>query len=59
MGVKVGDMGDVAEEVAVDEFLLWYPKLLTAVINDCVLVRVAVDGEGAGGGGEEVGEDVG
>ena len=58
IGVKVGNAGDVAKEVAVDQFLLWYPKLLTTVVNDCVLVRVAVDGEGAGGGGKEVGEDV-
>ena len=59
MGIKVDDAGDVAKEVAVDKLLLGDPKFLTAVVNDCILVRVAVDGEGAGGGGEEVGEDVG
>ena len=59
MGVEVGDTGDVTKEVAVDELLLGNPKLLTAVVDDSVLVRVAVDSEGAGGSGEEVGEDVG
>ena len=59
VGVEVGNTRDVAEEVAIDKFLLGYPKLLPAVVNDCVLVRVAVAGEGTGGGGEEIGEDVG
>ena len=59
MGVKVGDAGDVTEEVPFDEFFLRDPEFLAAVVDDCVLVRVAVNGEGAGGGGEEVGEDVG
>ena len=59
VGVKVGDAGDIAKEIALDEFLLWDPKLLASVVDDCILVRMAVDGKGAGGGGEEVGEDVG
>ena len=59
MGVEVKDAGDVAKEVAVDELLLGDPKFLTAVVDDGVLVWVTVDGEGAGGGGEEIGEDVG
>ena len=57
--VKVRDAGNVAEEIPFDKLLLGNPKLLTAVVDDCVLVRVTVDGEGTGGGGEEVGEDVG
>ena len=58
MGIKVGDARDVAEEVSLDEFLLQNPKFLAAVINDGVLVRVAVSNKGAGRGGEEVGEEV-
>ena len=59
MGVEVRDTGDVPEEVAFDEFLLWNPKLLTTVVNNGVLVRVAVSDESASRGGEEVGEDIG
>ena len=59
MGVKVGDAGNVVEEVSVNELLLWDPKFLTAVVDNGVLVRVAVDGKGAGGGGEKVWKDVG
>ena len=59
MGVEVDDAGDVAKEVSVDKLLLGDPKFLTAVVDDGVLVGVTVDGEGAGGSGEEVWEDVG
>ena len=59
MGVEVKDVGDVAKEVAVDELLLGDPKFLTAVVDDGVLMWVAVDGEGTDWGGEEIGEDVG
>ena len=59
MGVEVGNAGDVAEEISFDKLLLWNPKFLTSVVDDSVLVRVAVGDKGAGGGGEEVGEDVG
>ena len=58
MGVKVGDAGDVAEEVALDKFLLWNPKLLTSVIDDGVLVGMSVSNKGTGGGSEEIGEEV-
>ena len=34
------------------------PKFLTMVINDLVLVRVAVDGIGASGSMEEVREEI-
>ena len=53
-----GETGDVAKEVAFDELFLWNPKFLAAVVNDCILVRVAVSDEGTGGGGKEVGEYV-
>ena len=59
MSVKVWDAGDVAEEVSVNEFLLGYPEFLAAVVDNGVLMWVAVDSEGAGGGGEEVGKDFG
>ena len=57
--VKVRDAGEVAEEVPFDEFLLGDPKFLAAVVDDGVLMGVAVSGESASGGGEEVGEDFG
>ena len=59
MGVKVGDAGDIAKEVAVNELFLWNPKFLTAVVDNGVLMRVPVSDEGTSGGGEEVREDVG
>ena len=59
MGVEVGDAGDVAKEITVNEFFLGDPKFLTAVVDNGVLMRVAVNSEGTGGSGEEVGEDVG
>ena len=58
MGVEVRDAGDVTEEVPIDELLLGDPKFLTAVVDNGVLMWVAVNGEGAGGGGDEIGEDV-
>ena len=57
VSIKVWDAGDVTEEVSLDEFLLGDPKFLAAVVDNSVLVRVTVDGEGAGRGGEEIGED--
>ena len=57
--VKVGDAGDVVEEVPVDELLLWDPKFLTMVVDDGVLVWVAIGNKGAGWGSEEVGKKVG
>jgi len=59
IGVKVRDAWKESEEVMFDEFFLRDPKFLAAVIDDSVLVGVAVDGEGASRSGEEVGEEVG
>ena len=59
MGVEVGDTRDVAKEIAVNELLLWDLEFLAAVVDDGILVRVAVGNKGAGGGGEKIGEDVG
>jgi len=55
---KVGDAGDETEEVTFDKFLLWDPELFSAIVDDCVLMGVSVDGEGTGRGVEEVGEEV-
>ena len=58
MGVKVWDAGDVMEEVPINEFFLWDPKLLSVVVNNGVLMGVTVDCKGTGGGAEEVGKNV-
>jgi len=52
--VKVVDTREEMEEVPFYKLFQWYPKLLTAVVNDLVLVRVTVGGVSAGGGDEEV-----
>jgi len=56
----VGDVTmeqDEAEEVLVYEFFLGVPKLLVVLVNDCVLVWVAVVGSGIGRGGKELREE--
>jgi len=50
---------DESEEVLVYEFFLGVPKFLVVLVNDCVLVRVAVVGGGTDGGGEELGKEIG
>jgi len=59
MGFKVRDIGDVMKEVPGDEFFLWDPECFSAVVNNCVLVQVAIDDGGAGRSSKEVGEEVG
>jgi hypothetical protein len=44
--------GDGEEEVLLDIFILWAPDLLTAFVDDGVLVRVVSDGSGIGWGDE-------
>ena len=44
------------KEVLIYKFFLGVPKLLVVLINDCVLVWVAVSGGGADRGGEELGK---
>jgi len=56
--VEVDDMRKGAKEILFDELLLRYPKFLTAVVDDGVLIGVLVDGVGTGRGVEEVGEEV-
>jgi len=58
VSLEVGDMGDEMKEVTFDKFLLWDPELFSVIVDDCVLMRVSVNGEGAGGGMEEVGKEV-
>jgi len=55
---KVGDARKEAEKVMFDELFLWDPKLFSVIIYDGVLMGVSVNGEGTGGGMEEVGEEV-
>jgi len=58
VSLKVGDVGDEAEEVTFDEFLLWDPELFSTIIDDCILMGVSVNSEGTGGGMEKVGEEI-
>jgi hypothetical protein len=60
-GNKVGGVviegvpqGDVLEEITLEVFFLRSPDLLTAFVDDSILVWVAVDGGGAGWGSKEV-----
>jgi len=45
-----------AKEVMCYEFFLQDPEFLTMVVDNGVLMGMAVDGVGASGGGEKVGE---
>jgi len=56
--IEVVNARKEAKEVTFNKLFLWDPKLLTMIIDDSVLVRVAVDGKGAGGGVEEIGKKV-
>jgi len=58
MSLKIRDTGEKAEEVTFNKFLLRNPKFFSTVIDDCILVQVAVDNVSTGGGMEEVGEEV-
>jgi len=58
VSLKIGDARKELKEVTLDELFLWDPKLFSMIINDCVLMRVSVNGEGTGGGVEEVGEEI-
>ena len=57
--VKIVDARKETKEVTCYEFFLWDPEFLTAVIDNSILMGMAVDGEGAGGDVEEIGEEVG
>jgi len=58
VSLEVRDTGDDTEEVSFNEFFLWDPELFSLIIDDCVLMRVSVNGKGAGRSVEKVGEEV-
>jgi len=58
VSLKFGDVGDEIEEVTFDELLLWDPELFSAIVDNCVLMGVLVNDEGASGGMEEIREKV-
>ena len=57
--MDVMGVGDKAKEVSIDEFFLGEPQLLVILVDDGVLVRVAVLSEDTGGFSEEVWEEGG
>ena len=59
VAVEIVDTRKETKEVTCYEFFLWYPEFLTTVVDNGVLMGVAVDGEGAGGSVEEIGKEVG
>ena len=54
--LEVSVVGDVVEEVFGEVLFLQDPELFSTFVNDCVPVRVAVSGGGAGRGDKEVGK---
>ena len=58
VSVKIQDAWEKVEEVSLYVLFLWDPMFFSAVVNNGVLVWVAVDGKSAGRGIEEVGEEV-
>ena len=57
--MEIVDTRKEAKEVTCYEFFLRDPELLTTVVDNGVLMGVAVDGVGTSGGVKEVGEEVG
>jgi hypothetical protein len=57
--VKGVSQGDIVEEVTLEVFFLQGPDLLTAFVDNSVLVWVAVDSSGARWGDEEMWEEFG
>jgi len=58
MSLKIGDTGNKTKKIALDKFLLRNPKLFSTVVDDCVLVQVAVNDVSTSRGMEEFGEEV-
>jgi len=56
--VKIVDVRKEMKEVMCYEFLLWDPEFLAAVVDNGVLMGMAVDGVGASRGSKEVREKV-
>jgi len=57
--VKIVDARKETKEVTCYEFFLWDPEFLTMVVDNGVLMGMAVDGVGASRGSKEVREEVG
>jgi len=57
--VKVVNARKKTKEVTFYKLFLWYPKFLTMVVDNLVLVRMMVDSVGTSRGVEEVGEEIG
>jgi len=58
ISLKIRDTGEKMEEVTFNKFLLRNPKLFSVVVDNCVLVWVAVDDISTSRGMEEVWEEV-
>jgi len=56
--VKIDDTGDKAKEILFYKLFGWYPELLSAVVDDLVLMGVSVDSKGTGRGMEKVREEI-
>ena len=56
--VKIVDARKEAKEITCYEFFLWDPEFLTTVVDNSVLMGMAVDGVGASRSSKEVGEEV-
>ena len=56
--VKIIDAREETKEVMCYKFLLWDPEFLTVVVDNSVLMGMAVDSVGASRGSKEVREEV-
>jgi len=59
VGFKIGDMGEKTEKVPFYVLFLWDPILLSSVIDNSVLVWMAVNGKGTSRSLEKVRIEVG
>ena len=58
IGFKIGNTGEKTEEVPFYVLFLWDPIFFSAIVDNYVLMWVAVNGEGAGRSVEEIREKV-
>jgi len=58
VSLEIGDTGNKAEKVTFDKLFLGDPELFSAVVDDCVLMGMSVNGEGTGRGVKEIGKKV-
>jgi len=59
ISLKIRDSGEKAKEVSFYVLFLWDPVFFSTVVDNRILVWMTVDGEGTGGGLEEIGKKVG